>query len=249
MATKADAIRSFPINFPEEALVDLRRRINATKWPERETVADATQGAQLATTQALARYWGTDYDWRKFEARLNALPHTNIDGLDIHFIHVRSKNPNALPLIVTHGWPGSIIEQLKIIDPLTNPTAHGDGVEDAFDIVIPSVPGYGFSGRPHGTGWDPRSRCACLGGTVETPRLHALRRSGRRLGHAHLQRNGTPEGRRIAGYPYQFACDRAARGRGGAGELSRRAFPSRSARCSTRSGRTRGRETQPTSRC
>jgi pimeloyl-ACP methyl ester carboxylesterase len=156
MATEADAIRPFPINFPEEALVDLRRRINATKWPERETVADATQGAQLATTQALARYWATDYDWRKVEARLNALPQfiTNIDGLDIHFIHVRSKNPNALPLIVTHGWPGSIIEQLKIIDPLTNPTAHGASASDAFDIVIPSLPGYGFSGKPTTPGWD-----------------------------------------------------------------------------------------------
>jgi pimeloyl-ACP methyl ester carboxylesterase len=159
MATKADAIRPFSINFPEEALVDLRRRINATKWPERETVADATQGVQLATTQALARYWATDYDWRRCEAKLNAVPNfiTEIDGLDIHFIHVRSKHENALPVIVTHGWPGSIIEQMKIIDPLTNPTAHGGSASDAFHLVIPSLPGYGFSGKPTSPGWNPVS--------------------------------------------------------------------------------------------
>jgi pimeloyl-ACP methyl ester carboxylesterase len=153
----ADAVRPFHVNIPEAKLTDLRRRIKATKWPERETVTDASQGVQLEATQALARYWATDYDWRKVEARLNALPQfiTEIDGLDIHFIHVRSKNPNALPLIVTHGWPGSIIEQLKIIDPLTNPTAHGGRAEDSFDVVIPSLPGYGFSGKPTTTGWDP----------------------------------------------------------------------------------------------
>ncbi len=151
------ALRPFHINVPEAELTELRRRINATKWPERETVTDASQGVQLATTQALARYWGTDYDWRKCEAKLNALPQfmTEIDGLDIHFIHVRSIHENALPLIVTHGWPGSVIEQLKIIDPLTNPTAHGASASDAFDVVIPSLPGYGFSGKPTTTGWDP----------------------------------------------------------------------------------------------
>src|SRR6202795_990515 len=151
------AVRPFHVNVPEEELTELRRRINATKWPERETVADASQGVQLATIQALAQYWGTDYDWRKVEARLNALPNfiTEIDGLDIHFIHVRSKHENALPLIVTHGWPGSVVEQLKIIGPLTDPTAHGGKVEDAFDVVIPSMPGYGFSGKPTTTGWDP----------------------------------------------------------------------------------------------
>ncbi len=135
----------------------MRRRINATKWPERETVRDTSQGVQLATTQKLARYWGTDYDWRKCEAKLMALPHfiTEIDGLDIHFIHVRSKHENALPLIITHGWPGSVIEQLKIIDPLTNPTAHGASAEDAFHLVIPSMPGYGFSGKPTTPGWRP----------------------------------------------------------------------------------------------
>ncbi len=156
-ATGDGAIRPFRIDVPEEALVDLRRRIAATRWPERETVADATQGVKLATMRELARYWQTNYDWRKVEGRLNALPQfmTEIDGLDIHFIHVRSKHENALPLIVTHGWPGSIIEQLKIIDPLTNPTAHGGSASDAFDIIIPSLPGYGFSGKPTTPGWDP----------------------------------------------------------------------------------------------
>jgi pimeloyl-ACP methyl ester carboxylesterase len=152
-----NAIRPFHVSVPEAELTELRRRINATKWPERETVTDASQGVQLATIQALARYWGTEYDWRKVEARLNALPQfiTEIDGLDIHFIHVRSKHENALPLIVTHGWPGSIIEQMKIIEPLTNPTAHGASASDAFHLVIPSMPGYGFSGKPTAPGWDP----------------------------------------------------------------------------------------------
>ena len=153
----ANAIRPFRVNFPQEALDELRRRINATRWPERETVADSSQGVPLATIRELALYWATDYDWRKAEARLNALPQfmTETDGLDIHFIHVRSKHRNALPLIVTHGWPGSIIEQLKIIDPLVNPTAHGGSASDAFDVVIPSMPGYGFSGKPTSTGWGP----------------------------------------------------------------------------------------------
>jgi hypothetical protein len=151
------AINPFHVNVPEAELTELRRRINATRWPERETVTDATQGVQLATVQALARYWATEYDWRKIEAKLNALPQfiTGIDGLDIHFIHVRSKHENALPLIVTHGWPGSIIEQMKIIDPLTNPTAHGGKASDAFDVVIPSMPGYGYSGKPSAPGWGP----------------------------------------------------------------------------------------------
>jgi pimeloyl-ACP methyl ester carboxylesterase len=152
-----NAIRPFSFHAPEEKLTDLRKRINATQWPEQETVAGATQGVQLAVTQKLARYWGTEYDWRKCEAKLNAVPNfiTEIDGLDIHFIHVRSKHENALPLIVTHGWPGSIVEQLKIVDPLVNPTAHGGSASDAFHVVIPSMPGYGFSGKPASTGWDP----------------------------------------------------------------------------------------------
>ena len=155
--TDTDAIRPFAkVHVPEAELAELRRRINNTKWPDRETVTDTSQGVQLATTQALARYWGTEYDWRKCEARLNAMPQfiTEIDGLDIHFIHVRSKHENALPLIVTHGWPGSIVEQLKIIEPLVNPTAHGGSASDAFDVVIPSMPGYGYSGRPTTAGWD-----------------------------------------------------------------------------------------------
>jgi len=156
-ATSSDAIRPFKVNVPEAELAELHKRINATRWPERETVIDDSQGVPLAMIQELARYWATDYDWRKCEAKLNALPQfmTEIDGLDIHFIHVRSKQENALPLIVTHGWPGSVIEQLKIIDPLTNPTAHGASASDAFHLVIPSLPGYGFSGKPTTTGWDP----------------------------------------------------------------------------------------------
>jgi pimeloyl-ACP methyl ester carboxylesterase len=153
------AIRPFHINFPEAQLVDLRRRVMATRWPDKETVTDPSQGVQRATIQKLASYWHTDHDWRKVEAKLNALPQfvTEIDGLDIHFIHVRSKHENALPIIVTHGWPGSIIEQLKIIDPLTNPTAHGGTASDAFDLVIPSLPGHGFSGKPTAPGWTPVS--------------------------------------------------------------------------------------------
>jgi pimeloyl-ACP methyl ester carboxylesterase len=157
MAANADAIRSFSINFPEEVLVDLHQRIAATKWPDKEQVPDTTQGVQLATVQKLAQYWATEHDWRQVEARLNALLQfiTEIDGLDIHFIHVRSKHEDALPMIVTHGWPGSVIEQMKIIDPLTNPTAHGGDASDAFHLVIPSLPGYGFSGKPTATGWNP----------------------------------------------------------------------------------------------
>ncbi|SDR15999.1 Pimeloyl-ACP methyl ester carboxylesterase [Rhizobiales bacterium GAS191] len=156
-AAPSDAVRPFRIDVPEEALVDLRHRLAATRWPEKETVADQSQGVQIATMQQLVRYWQTEHDWRKVEARLNALPQfiTEIDGLDIHFIHVRSKHENALPLIVTHGWPGSVIEQLKIVDPLTNPTAHGASASDAFHLVIPSLPGHGFSGKPITTGWDP----------------------------------------------------------------------------------------------
>ena len=157
VATETSAIRPFHVSFPETELADLRRRVNATKWPERETVTDATQGVQLATMRKLADYWGKDYDWRKCEAKLKAWPHfiTEIDGLDIHFIHVRSKHEHALPMIVTHGWPGSVIEQLKIIGPLTDPEAHGGHAADAFHLVIPSLPGYGFSGKPSAAGWGP----------------------------------------------------------------------------------------------
>lgn len=162
-SAKADAVpenqsvRPFHFHIPDEVIVDLRKRIASTRWPEKETITDHSQGVQLATMRKLAHYWQTDYDWPRVEASLNALPQfiTNIDGLDIHFIHVRSNNPNALPIIITHGWPGSVIEQMKIIDPLTNPTAHGGTASDAFDVVIPSLPGYGFSGKPDAAGWDP----------------------------------------------------------------------------------------------
>jgi len=156
-AAQDGAIRPFHVHIPDEQLADLRRRITATRWPDKETVGDRSQGPQLANLQELVRYWGTGYDWRKAEARLNALPQfmTSIDGLDIHFIHVRSRHPNALPVIITHGWPGSVLEQLKVIGPLTDPTAHGGRPEDAFDVVIPSMPGYGFSSRPAEAGWDP----------------------------------------------------------------------------------------------
>src|SRR5215468_6451969 len=157
-AVTGDAtIRPFRVGFPEEEISDLRRRIAATRWPERETVTDDSQGVPLALMQDLASYWGTGYDWRTCEAKLNALPNflTEIDGLDIHFIHVRSRHDDALPLIVTHGWPGSVIEQLKIIEPLTNPTARGASAADAFHLVIPSLPGHGFSAKPTATGWDP----------------------------------------------------------------------------------------------
>jgi len=157
MATSDSSIRPFRVDFPDEEVAELRRRVNATRWPEPETVTDDSQGVRLAVMQELARYWATGYDWRKCEAKLNDLPNfiTEIDGLDIHFIHVRSQHQGALPLIVTHGWPGSIIEQLKIIGPLTNPTAHGASEQDAFDLVIPSLPGHGFSAKPTTTGWDP----------------------------------------------------------------------------------------------
>src|SRR6476620_4740619 len=155
-ATEASAIRPFVVETPEATLKDLHARINATRWPRKELVGDRSQGVQLATTQELARYWAMDYDWRRCEAELNALPQfmTEIDGVDIHFIHVRSRHKTALPLIITHGWPGSVIELLGVIGPLTDPTAHGGQAEDAFDLVIPSIPGYGFSGQPTETGWD-----------------------------------------------------------------------------------------------
>ena len=156
-ATSSTAVRPFQVGFSDAEIADLRRRIGATRWPERETVTDDSQGVRLEMMQKLAKYWASDYDWSKCEAKLNGLPNfiTKIDGLDIHFIHVRSEHEDALPLIVTHGWPGSILEQLKIIDPLTNPTAHGASASDAFHLVIPSLPGHGFSAKPTATGWDP----------------------------------------------------------------------------------------------
>src|SRR5688572_32155909 len=156
-AAQDQSIRPFKVAVPQAALDDLRQRIKATRYPDKETVGDRSQGTQLAKLQELVHYWGTGYDWRKLEAKLNALPQfvTTIDGIDIHFIHVRSRHPNALPVIITHGWPGSVTEQLKIIGPLTDPTAHAGSAQDAFDVVIPSMPGYGFSGKPTATGWNP----------------------------------------------------------------------------------------------
>src|SRR4029453_10204308 len=155
-AETAIDIRPFQVDIPEEELAELRRRIEATRWPSKELVADRSQGVQLATLQALAGYWTTDYDWRKAEAKLKAVPQftTEIDGVEIHFIHVKSRHENALPLIMTHGWPGSVIELLETVGPLTDPTAYGGGAEDAFDLVLPSLPGYGFSGEPAELGWD-----------------------------------------------------------------------------------------------
>jgi len=157
MQQSRNETRPFHVNIPEGEIAELKRRIKATRWPEKETVSDETQGVRLATIKELARYWLEQYDWRKIESRINSYPHfmTEIDGLDIHFIHVRSKHENALPILVAHGWPGSIIEQMKLIDPLTDPTAHGGSAADAFHVVIPSMPGYGFSGKPTATGWNP----------------------------------------------------------------------------------------------
>ena len=178
------AIRPFRFTASDAALADLKRRVEMTRWPESETVTDDTQGVQLATIQALAHYWAGDYDWRRCEARLNALPNyiTEIDGLDIHFLHVRSKHENAAPLIVTHGWPGSILEQLKIIGPLTDPTAHGGDAADAFHLVIPSLPGHGFSAKPTAVGWGPDRTAHAWAVADEPARLPALLRPGRRLG-------------------------------------------------------------------
>src|SRR5215218_9066227 len=157
VATAENAIRPFRVSVPDEELVDLRRRLAATRWPDQETVTDRSQGVRLAKLQELVRYWGGDYDWRKAEAKLNALPQfvTEIDGLDIHFVHVRSRHPNALPLVMTHGWPGSVFELINTVGPLTDPGAYGGSPDDAFDLVMPSMPGYGFSGKPKGTGWNP----------------------------------------------------------------------------------------------
>ena len=210
MQPRAPRFDPFRVHFPEEALVDLRRRVSATKWPSQEIVKDATQGVQFATMQKLARYWATDYDWRKIESKLNALPQfiTEIDGLDIHFIHVRSKHENALPMIVTHGWPGSIIEQLKIIGPLTNPTAHGASASDAFHLVIPSLPGYGFSGKPTTTGWDPIRIARTWAVLMQPPRIHALCGARRRLGKCRHGAIGSATACGIGRHSHQHARDR-----------------------------------------
>ena len=199
------AVRPFHFEAPQADLVDLRNRVKATKWPEREQVTDASQGVQLATMQKLAQYWVKSHDWRKVEARLNALPNflTEIDGLDIHFIHVRSKHENALPMIVTHGWPGSIIEQLKLIDPLTNPTAHGGSASDAFHVVIPSMPGYGFSGKADHDRLGLPPHRPRLDRADEAPWIPAVRRARRRLGCIHHGADGRAGAAGIDRHPHQ----------------------------------------------
>ena len=186
------AIEPFTIDIPESQLEDLRARLAATRWPEKETVEDDSQGVPLALMQDLARYWATEYDWRKCEARLNALPNftTEIDGLDIHFVHVRSKHEDALPIVVCHGWPGSVLEQLKLIGRLTDPSAHGASASDAFHVVIPSMPGYGFSGKPTTTRLGSRAHREGLRRAHEAPRLRAVRGAGRRLGRDRRRRDG-----------------------------------------------------------
>ena len=206
------SIRPFQFRASDEDLADLKRRILATRWPDRETVDDDTQGVQLATMQKLADYWATEYDWRKIEARLNAFPNfiTEIDGLDIHFIHVRSKHENALPIIVTHGWPGSIVEQLKIIEPLTDPTAHGGTAEDAFDVVIPSIPGYGFSARPTAAGWNPPRIAQAWITLMKRLGYTRFAGAGRRLGRADDRDPGRDGAAGTGRDPHQHAVDRAA---------------------------------------
>ncbi len=205
------AIRPFQVDIPEAKISKLRSRIDATGWPDRETVEDESQGVQLATMQELARYWATEYDWRKCEAKLNSLPNfmTEIDGLDIHFIHVRSQHENALPLIVTHGWPGSVIEQLKIIDPLTNPTAHGANASDAFHLVIPSLPGFGFSARAYHERLGPGAHRTCVGRVDAAPWIHAICGPGRRPGRGYLYCDGQTTGSGIAGHSHQFLPEKA----------------------------------------
>ena len=213
-AVNADtAVRPFHAEIADEAIADLRRRIAAWRPPEREPVDDQSQGVQLATVQDLADYWATGYDWRRCEANLNALPQftTEIDGLDIHFIHVRSAQQDALPVILTHGWPGSVIEMLKVIEPLTNPAEHGGDTSDAFDVVIPSMPGYGFSARPAATGWGPERIGRAWAVLMERLGIHALRRPRRRLGHRGRGRDGTPGPRRAARHPRQLRADGPAR--------------------------------------
>src|SRR6266702_6222301 len=209
--TTPTAVRPFRFNVPEAELTELRRLINATKWPERETVADASQGVQLATMQQLARYWGTEYDWRTCEAKLNALPQfiTELDGLDVNFIHVRSQHEDALPLIVNHGWPGAIIEQLKIIDRLTDPTAQGGSASDAFHVVIPSMPGYGFSGKPTSTGWGPERMGQAWAELMQRLGYSRYVAQGGDWGAFVVEPDGLAGTCGIARHPHQHACHRS----------------------------------------
>ena len=215
---KDSSIRPFRVHVPEDGSPTSAAASRATRWPDKETVNDRSQGAQLAKLQELVRYWGTDYDWRKAEAKLNALPQfmTKIDGVDIHFIHVRSQHPNALPVIITHGWPGSVFEQIKIIGPLTDPTAHGGRAEDAFDVVIPSMPGYGFSGRPTGTGWGPDHIARAWAELMKRLGYTRYVAQGGDWGAPVSERDGAPGAGRLARHPHQLAGDGPARGRRGA---------------------------------
>ena len=205
-AAEDATIRPFQVSVSEEELADLRRRIAATRWPSMELVKDWSQGVQLATLQELARYWANDYDWRRCEAKLNALPQftTEIDGLDVHFIHVKSPHENALPLVITHGWPGSVVEMLEVVGPLTDPTAYGGDAADAFDVVVPSMPGYGFSGQPTEVGWDAGRIASAWAELMRPPRLQPLRRPGRRPGCRRHRRAGPPGTRRAARPPFQL---------------------------------------------
>ena len=207
------SVRPFRVDVPEEALTGLHRHLAATRWPSRELVTDRSQGVQLATNQELARYWETDYDWRRCEARLNALPQfkSEIDGVDVHFIHVKSPHADALPLIMTHGWPGSVIEMLEVVGPLTDPAAHGGRPEDAFDLVLPSIPGYGFSAEPTEIGWHSGRVGEGVGGAHAPPRLHPLRRPGRRPRGRRHRRHGPAGARGAARHPHEPA--RAGAGR------------------------------------
>jgi Epoxide hydrolase N terminus len=206
-------IRHFRVDMPDEALADLRRRITATRWPTKELVADRSQGVQLATTQELARYWATDYDWRRCEAELNALPQftTEIDGVDVHFIHVKSRHENALPVPITHGWPGSVIEMLGVVSPLADPTAHGGSAEDAFDVVVPSIPGYGFSAEPAEVGWGPGRTAQAWAELMRRLGYTHYVAQGGDLGAYIADAMGRPGTRRIARHPPQPAPDIAAR--------------------------------------
>ncbi len=249
-------VRPFRVDVPQEALDDLRRRIAATRWPSSELVDDRSQGVQLATMQELARYWVTEYDWRRVEARLNALPSSRrrSTGVDIHFIHVKSKHDNALPLIMTHGWPGSVVELLETVGPLTDPTAHGGRAEDAFHLVLPSVPGYGFSGRADRARLVRRPRRAGVAGADAPPRLHPLRRPRRRRGRRHHRRDGPPGARRADRHPHEPVRPGAGGGdhadgyRGGTRGGRRRSPRSGRPASATSSSRPRGRRRSAT-RC
>ena len=236
VAANADdvAVHVFRANVPQAAVDDMRRRLLATRWPEKETVTDISQGPPLTQLKDLVGYWGSGYDWRKAEAQLNAFPQftTRIDGVDIHFIHVRSKHKNALPVIISHGWPGSVFEQIKLIEPLVDPTRFGGRAEEAFDVVIPSLPGYGFSGKPTEPGWSSERIARAWEVLMTRLGLHALRRTGRRLGRGYRAGDGPARLIRTGRHPHQLPCDGAQRSRRCAWRrpLTRRTYRAKNAR-------------------